>query len=61
MLGRQALAAAGSDDPWLVAKGGLARLYASQVLTLAPGLADGIAEGAGTEDLEATSAAALAG
>src|SRR6185369_6922384 len=26
ILGRQALAAAGSDDPWLIAKGGLARL-----------------------------------
>ena len=59
VLGRQALAAAGSDDPWMVAKGALARLYASQVLSLAPGLADGIADGAG--DLEATSAAALAG
>jgi hypothetical protein len=31
------------------------------VLTLAPGLADGVAEGAATGDLEATSAAALAG
>ncbi|WP_293900848.1 acyl-CoA dehydrogenase [Phenylobacterium sp.] len=59
VLGRQALAAAGSDDPWLVAKGGLARLYASQVLSLAPGQADGIADGAG--DLETTTAAALAG
>jgi len=60
ILGRQALAAAGSDDPWLVSKGALARLYASQVLSLAPGLADAIAEG-GAEDLEATPAAALAG
>jgi hypothetical protein len=59
ILGRQALAAAGSDDPWLVAKGALARLYASQVLSLAPGLADGIAEV--TADLEATPAAALVG
>jgi alkylation response protein AidB-like acyl-CoA dehydrogenase len=60
ILGRQALAAAGSDDPWLVSKGALARLYASQVLTQAAGLADAIAEG-GADDLEATSAAALAG
>ncbi|HZZ34553.1 MAG TPA: acyl-CoA dehydrogenase, partial [Caulobacteraceae bacterium] len=28
ILGRQALAAAGSDDPWMIAKGALARLYA---------------------------------
>jgi hypothetical protein len=60
ILGRQALAASGSDDPWLVSKGALARLYASQVLTQAAGLADAIAEG-GAEDLEATPAAALAG
>ncbi|WP_293682835.1 acyl-CoA dehydrogenase [uncultured Phenylobacterium sp.] len=59
VLGRQALAAAGSDDPWLKAKGALARLYASQVLSLAPGQADAIADGAG--DLEATPASALAG
>jgi hypothetical protein len=59
ILGRQALAAAGSDDPWMIAKGALARLYASQILCLAPGLADAIADGAG--DLEATPAAALVG
>jgi len=59
ILGRQALAAAGSDDPWMIAKGALARLYASQILSLAPGLADAIADGAG--DLEATPAAALVG
>jgi alkylation response protein AidB-like acyl-CoA dehydrogenase len=59
ILGRQALAAAGSDDPWLQSKGALARLYASQVLTLAPGLADGLAESGA--DLEATKAGALAG
>ena len=59
ILGRHALAAAGSDDPWMVAKGSLARLYASQVLALAPGIADGLSEG--VEDLEATPAAALAG
>lgn len=52
-------AAVGSDDPWLQSKGALARLYASQVLSLAPGLADGICDG--TDDLEATPAAALAG
>ena len=60
ILGRQALAAAGSDDPWMVSKGALARLYASQVLALTPGMADAIAEG-GADDLEATPAAALAG
>ena len=59
ILGRQALAAAGSDDPWLKSKGALARLYASQVLTLASGAADGILDGQG--DLEATTASALAG
>jgi alkylation response protein AidB-like acyl-CoA dehydrogenase len=42
ILGRQALAAAGSDAPWLQAKGALARLYASQVLAQAPGLAEGV-------------------
>ncbi|MGZ5986913.1 MAG: acyl-CoA dehydrogenase, partial [Caulobacteraceae bacterium] len=57
MLGRQALAAAGSDDPWMKSKGALARLYASQVLALAPGLADGLMEG--PEDLLETSAGAL--
>jgi hypothetical protein len=59
MLGKQALAAADSDDPWLQSKGALARLYASQVLAQAGGLADGVC--AGPEDLEATPAAALAG
>jgi hypothetical protein len=59
MLGRQAMAAAGSDDPWLKSKAALARVFASQVLAQAPGLADGLMEGA--DDLEATSAAALAG
>ena len=60
ILGRQALAAAGSDDPWLVSKGALARLYASQVLSLAPGLADAVTEN-DSADLEATSADVLAG
>ncbi|MDB5465718.1 MAG: acyl-CoA dehydrogenase family protein [Phenylobacterium sp.] len=59
ILGRQAMAAAGSDDPWLKSKGTLARLYAGQVLSLAPGRADGVCQG--LEDLEATPAQALAG
>jgi len=59
MLGRQALAAAGSPDPWLKGKAALARLYAGQVLAQAPALADGLMDGA--EDLEATAAEALAG
>ncbi|HXA40750.1 MAG TPA: acyl-CoA dehydrogenase [Phenylobacterium sp.] len=58
MLGRQALAAAGSDDPWMRSKGALARVYSGQVLAQAPGLADGLMDGA--DDLEATPAAALA-
>ena len=61
MLGRQALAAAGSptfsDDPWLKSKAALARVFAGQVLTQAPGLADGLMDGG--DDLEATSAQAL--
>ena len=44
MLARQALAAAGSDAPWLRARALLAKLYASQVLAQAPGLAEGVAE-----------------
>jgi alkylation response protein AidB-like acyl-CoA dehydrogenase len=58
MLGRQALAAAGSDDPWMKSKGALARVFSSQVLSLASGLADGLMDGA--LDMEATPAAALA-
>ncbi|HEX3366994.1 acyl-CoA dehydrogenase [Phenylobacterium sp.] len=58
MLGRQALAAAGSDDPWMKSKGALARVYSSQVLSLAPGVADGLMDGA--LDMESTTAAALA-
>ncbi len=57
VLGREALAAAGSDEPWLKAKGALARLYADQVLTLAPGLAQGVMGGAA--DLAETPATAL--
>jgi alkylation response protein AidB-like acyl-CoA dehydrogenase len=59
MLGRQAMAAAGSDDPWMKGKGALARTYSSQVLSLAPGLAEGILDG--SADLEFTPAGALAG
>ncbi len=59
MLARQAIAAAGSDDPWLQGKAVLARTYAAHVLALAPGRAAGIPDG--TADLEATPAAALSG
>jgi hypothetical protein len=59
VLGRQALAAAGSDAPWLKAKAPLARLYASQVLAQAPGLADGIMET--LPELAAIAPEALAG
>src|SRR5947209_1161443 len=44
VLARQALAAAGADAPWLRAKLSLARLYASQVLAHAPGLAESVME-----------------
>jgi alkylation response protein AidB-like acyl-CoA dehydrogenase len=59
ILGKQALAAAGSDDAWLQSKAALARLYAAQVLSLAPGVADAVCEGA--EDLASTRASVLAG
>jgi hypothetical protein len=59
ILGRQALAAAGHEDAWLKSKGALARLYASQVLSGAPGLADAVCDGAG--DLATTAPEALAG
>jgi len=58
ILGRQALAAAGSDDPWMQSKAALARFYSSQVLVQASGLADGLVEG--VEDLETTTASMLA-
>jgi len=58
ILGRQALAAAGSDDPWMQSKAALARVYSSQVLAQASGLADGLVEG--VEDLETTTASMLA-
>ncbi|MBS0363606.1 MAG: acyl-CoA dehydrogenase, partial [Proteobacteria bacterium] len=61
MLGRQALAALAdpsvSGDPWLQGKAALARVFAGQVLTQAPGIADGLTDGAA--DLEATPFAAL--
>ena len=44
VLARQAQAAAGSDAPWLQAKAPLAKLYASQVLSAAPGLAQAVME-----------------
>ncbi|ACG76972.1 acyl-CoA dehydrogenase family protein [Phenylobacterium zucineum HLK1] len=59
ILGRLAIAADGSDEPWLQAKGALARLYAAQVLSTAPGAADGLGEG--WDELEQTPAALLAG
>ena len=59
ILGLHALAAGGAADPWLKAKGAMARLYASQVLSQAPGLADGLCEDVG--DLEGTPASALVG
>jgi alkylation response protein AidB-like acyl-CoA dehydrogenase len=57
ILGRQALAASGAPDEWLKTKARLARVYASQVLTLAPGLAESLLDGA--DDLELTPAEAL--
>ena len=57
MLARQALATAQGADDWSKSKSALARIYASQVLAQAPGLADGVVEGA--DDLEAVAADAL--
>ena len=59
ILARQAVAAAGSADPWMQSKGALARLYAGQVLTQASGQADAVVEA--DHDLERTPATALAG
>jgi alkylation response protein AidB-like acyl-CoA dehydrogenase len=42
MLARQALAAQGEEAPWLKVKIPLARIYASQVLAQAPGLAESV-------------------
>jgi hypothetical protein len=57
VLARQALATAAGSDDWSKSKAALARLYAGQVLAQAPGLADGVMDGAG--DLETVSAQAL--
>jgi hypothetical protein len=57
VLGRQALAAAGSEEPWLKGKAALARLYAAQVLAQAPGVAEGVMQGGA--DLEAMTPEAL--
>ena len=54
----QIVVAAGSDDPWMQSKAALARVYSSQVLAQAGGLADGLVEGA--DDMEATTAGMLA-
>ncbi|WP_332773301.1 acyl-CoA dehydrogenase [Phenylobacterium sp.] len=59
MLARQALATAAGSDDWSQSKSALARLYAGQVLAQAPGLADGVMDGAG--DLESVTAHALGG
>ena len=45
ILARQALAAAGSEEPWLKARAAMAELYAHHVLALAPGVADGLMAG----------------
>ena len=57
ILARQALAVANAADDWSKSKAALARVYAGQVLAQAPGLADGVMDGAG--DLEMVGAGAL--
>lgn len=57
MLAKQALAVAGEADDWSQSKAALARIFASQVLAQAPGLAEGVMDGAA--DLEAVGAQAL--
>jgi len=59
VLARQALAAAGSDDPWMQARLPLLRLYGAQVLAGAGGLAAAVTQGAA--ELEAVGAEALGG
>jgi hypothetical protein len=49
--------AAGEDDDWARGKGALYRLYASQVLSGAPGLSRAVSAGVG--ELQALSASAL--
>jgi len=58
-LARQALRARDADAPWLKAKVSLARIFAEQVLTQAPALAQAVMQGGG--DYEAVEADALAG
>ena len=57
MLARQAQAVADGQDAWSKSKPALARVFASQVLAQAPGLAAGVMEGA--DDFEAVGAEAL--
>jgi alkylation response protein AidB-like acyl-CoA dehydrogenase len=59
ILGRQAVAA-GDADEWAKSKTALARLYASQILTGAPGLAEAVMS-AQADELSGVSAQALAG
>ncbi|MDO8800868.1 acyl-CoA dehydrogenase [Phenylobacterium sp.] len=59
MLGLQALALVDATDDWSASKAALARVYSAQVLAQAPGLAEGVMEGAA--DYEAVSAHALGG
>ncbi len=59
MLGLQALALLDATDDWSASKAALARVYAAQVLAQAPGLAEGVMEGAA--DYEAVGAHAMAG
>ena len=54
MHAKAALAAAGSSEPWLRGKVGLARFYAEQVLAQAPGKAASVMQGAAA--LEAATA-----
>lgn len=57
MLAKQAQAVADGADDWSRSKAALARVFASQVLAQAPGLAEGLMESA--DDLEAVGAQAL--
>ena len=57
MLARQAQAVADGQDAWSKSKPALARVFASQVLAQAPGLAAGVMDGA--DDFEAVGAEAL--
>ncbi len=59
MLALQALEVSGAEDDWSMSRATLARIYASQVLVLAPGLATAVMEGG--SDLESLGADMLAG